>query len=66
MIGLHSSDIAPTHAAVDLSVGANLVTIALTAVPGPETWAAVWGLLAELFDTAAESPLTTRSPSVEG
>jgi hypothetical protein len=55
-IGLHSSDTAPTRATVDLSVGANLVTIALTAVPGRETWTAVWGLLAELLDSAAESP----------
>jgi hypothetical protein len=56
VIGLHSSDTAPTHATVDLSVGANLVTITLTAAPRPETWSAVWGLLAELFDIAAESP----------
>jgi hypothetical protein len=41
---------------VDLSVGANLVTIALTAVPDRETWTAVWELLGELFDAAARPP----------
>jgi hypothetical protein len=55
-IGLHSADTLPTRAAVDLSVGANLVTIALTAVPDRETWTAVWELLGELFDAAAKSP----------
>jgi hypothetical protein len=39
---------------VDLSVGANLVTIVLTAVPDRQTWTAVWRLLAELVDTAAK------------
>jgi hypothetical protein len=41
---------ASTAASVDLSVGANQVTIALTAIPDPETWTVVWTLLAELFD----------------
>ncbi len=55
-IGLHSADTPPTCATVDLSVGANLVTIALTALPAQETWKAVWGLLSELFDAAAQPP----------
>jgi hypothetical protein len=55
-IGLHSADTLPTRATVDLSVGANVVTIALTAVPDRETWMAVWELLGELFDAAAKSP----------
>lgn len=53
-IGLHSSDTGPTRATLDLSVGANLVTIVLTAVPDRQTWTAVWRLLAELVDTAAQ------------
>jgi hypothetical protein len=41
---------------MDLSVGANQVTIALTAIPEPETWRAAWALLAELLDTGSPSP----------
>jgi hypothetical protein len=55
-IGLHPADTAPTDASTDLSVGANQVTIALTAIPNRETWMAVWVLLGELFDVAAEAP----------
>jgi hypothetical protein len=55
-IGLHSPDMAPTGIGMDLSVGANQVTIALTAIPEPETWSAVWALLPELFDAVAEAP----------
>jgi hypothetical protein len=55
-IGLHTPDTAPTGIGMDLSVGANQVTIALTAIPEPEIWRAVWALLAELFDTVAEPP----------
>jgi hypothetical protein len=55
-IGLHTPDTAPTNASVDLTVGANHVTIAFTALPEPATWAAVWALLAELFDAVAEPP----------
>jgi len=50
-IGLHSADTPPTRATVDLSVGANLVTIALMAPPERLVWTAVWELLGELFDT---------------
>ena len=49
-IGLHSADTAPTETGMDLSVGANQVTIALTTIPEPPTWSAAWALLPELFD----------------
>ena len=49
-IGLHSADTAPTETGMDLSVGANQVTIILTAIPTPEIWSAAWVLLPELFD----------------
>jgi hypothetical protein len=55
-IGLHSADTPPTRAIVDLSVGANVVTIALRAVPDRDTWMAVWKVLGELFDEVAKSP----------
>lgn len=55
-IGLHPVDTAPTDASMDLSVGDNQVTITLTAIPKRETWTAVWVLLRELFDVAAEAP----------
>ena len=55
-IGLHTADTAPTQTGTDLGVGANRVTVALTAIPEPPTWSAVWALLAELFDRAAPSP----------
>jgi hypothetical protein len=55
-IGLHTADTAPTDASMDLSVGANQVTIALTTIPKRETWTAAWVLLGELFDTATEAP----------
>jgi hypothetical protein len=41
---------------MDLSVGANQVTIALTAIPEPEIWRAVGALLPELFDAVSEAP----------
>jgi hypothetical protein len=41
---------------MDLSVGANHVTITLTAIPKPQTWSAAWALLPELFDAVAPSP----------
>jgi hypothetical protein len=53
-IGLHTPDTAPTDASMDLTVGSNHITIALTAIPEPATWTAVWALLAELLDAAAE------------
>jgi hypothetical protein len=49
-IGLHSADTVPTQTGMDLSVGANQVTITLTAIPKPQTWSAAWALLPELFD----------------
>jgi hypothetical protein len=55
-IGLHTVDTAPTETGMDLSVGANQVTIALTAIPEPDTWRAAWALLAELLDTVSPSP----------
>jgi hypothetical protein len=55
-IGLHTADTAPTQTGLDLSVGANRVTIALTAIPEPPTWSAVWALVAELFDRVTPSP----------
>jgi hypothetical protein len=55
-IGLHSADTPPTRATVDLSVGANLATITLTAVPDRETWTAVRELLGQLFDAAHAPP----------
>ncbi len=55
-IGLHTPDTPPTAASIDLSVDANRVTIALTAIPKRETWTAVWTLLAELLDAATEPP----------
>jgi hypothetical protein len=55
-IGLHTADTAPTETGTDLSVGANRVTIALTAIPEPPTWSAVWALIAELFDRVTPSP----------
>jgi hypothetical protein len=55
-IGLHTADTAPTRTAMDLSVGANQVTIALTAIPEPEIWRAVGALLPELFDAVSEAP----------
>jgi hypothetical protein len=55
-IGLHPTDTAPTDVSMDLSVGANQVTITLTAIPTRETWMAAWVLLGELFDVAAEAP----------
>ena len=61
-IGLHSADSPPTHATVDLSVGANRVTIALRAPPERLVWTAVWELLAELFDTVAKLQQTTMAP----
>jgi hypothetical protein len=50
-IGLHTADTVPTQTGMDLSVGANQVIIALTAIPEPQTWSAAWALLAELLDT---------------
>jgi hypothetical protein len=55
-IGLHPADTAQTDASMDLSIGANQVTITLTAIPTRETWIAVWVLLGELFDVAVEAP----------
>jgi hypothetical protein len=55
-IGLHTADTAPTGTGMDLSVGANQVTITLTAIPEPETWSAAWALLTELFDAVSPSP----------
>jgi hypothetical protein len=55
-IGLHTADTAPTETGMDLSVAANQVTIALTAIPEPPTWSAVWALIAELFDRVTPSP----------
>jgi hypothetical protein len=55
-IGLHTADTAPTETGMDLSVGANGITIALTAIPEPPTWSAVWALVAELFDRVGPSP----------
>jgi hypothetical protein len=55
-IGLHPADTAPTDASMDLSVGANHVTITVTAIPRRETWMAVWVLLSELFDVPGEAP----------
>jgi hypothetical protein len=55
-IGLHTADTAPTQTGIDLSVGANQVTITLTAIPKPQTWSAAWALLPELFDAVAPSP----------
>jgi len=52
-IELHTPDTAPIGTGMDLSVGANQVTIALTAIPEPETWRAAWALLAELLDTVS-------------
>jgi hypothetical protein len=54
-IGLHPADTVPTDAGMDLSVGANHVTITLTAIPTRETWMAVWVLLGELFDVPGEA-----------
>ena len=54
-IGLHPADTAPTDASMDLSVDANQVAITLTAIPRRETWMAVWVLLGELLDVAAEA-----------
>jgi hypothetical protein len=56
VIGLHSADTPPTGATVDLSVGANQVTIAVTAIPDHQTWTAVWQLLGELLDGEDRSP----------
>jgi hypothetical protein len=53
-IGLHTPDTAPTDANINLSVGANQVTIALTAIPEREIWRVVWTLLAELFDAVGD------------
>jgi hypothetical protein len=55
-IGLHTPDATPTETGMDLSVGANQVTIALTTIPEPETWSAAWTLLAELFDVVRPAP----------
>ena len=55
-IGLHSADTPPTHATVDLSVGANMVMVVLAAVPDRRVWTAVGELLGELFDSVAEVP----------
>jgi hypothetical protein len=49
-IGLHSADVGPTGAGVDLSVGANTVTVVLNALPDPKSWTAMLALLDELFD----------------
>jgi hypothetical protein len=54
-IGLHPADTAPTDASMDLSVDANQVAITLTVIPRRETWMAVWVLLGELLDVAAEA-----------
>jgi hypothetical protein len=56
VIGLHTADTAPTQTGMDLSVGANQVSINLTAIPKPQSWNAAWALLGELFDTATEVP----------
>jgi hypothetical protein len=56
VIGLHTADTASTETGMDLSVGANQVTIALTAIPAPGTWSAVRALLAELLDSVSSSP----------
>jgi hypothetical protein len=56
VIGLHTADTAPTDTGTDLSVGANQVTITLTAIPEPGTWSAVRALLAELLDSVSSSP----------
>jgi hypothetical protein len=55
VIGLYTADTAPTKTGMDLSVGANQVTIALTAIPEPGTWSAVRALLAELLDSVSSS-----------
>jgi hypothetical protein len=55
-IGLHTADTDPTETGMDLSVGANQVTITLTAIPKPQTWSAAWALFPELFDAVAPSP----------
>jgi hypothetical protein len=55
-IGLHPADTVRSDASVDLSVGANQVTIALSSVPTREIWMAVWVVLGELFDVAGETP----------
>jgi hypothetical protein len=55
-IGLHPLDTSPTSTRLDLSVGANQVTIALSAIPQRELWSAVWTLLFELFDAVTETP----------
>jgi hypothetical protein len=55
-IGLHPPDTAPTDSRLDLSVGANQVTIALTAIPQRELWSEVWALLFELFDAVTAPP----------
>jgi hypothetical protein len=55
-IGLYTADTAPTGTGMDLCVGANQVTITLTAIPKPQTWNAAWALLPELFDAVAPSP----------
>jgi hypothetical protein len=54
-IGLHPADTVPTDASMDLSVGANQVTITLTAIPTREIWMVVRVLLGELFDVAGEA-----------
>jgi hypothetical protein len=55
-IGLHTPDTTPTETGMDLSVGANQVTFALTTIPEPQTWSAAWVLLAELLDPISPSP----------
>jgi hypothetical protein len=55
-IGLHTADTDPTETGMDLSVGANQVSIVVTAIPEPGTWSAVRALLAELLDSVSSSP----------
>jgi hypothetical protein len=55
-IGLHTVDTASTETGMNLSVGANQVTITLTAIAKPQTWSAAWALLPELFDAVIPSP----------
>ena len=55
-IGLHTPDTALTDATIDVSAGANQVTIALTHPARARDRRTVWALLAELFDAVAEAP----------